>query len=84
MTRLSGFLPVLALAASVSPLLSAEPAHDKSQVVVPADSLVRVIVEREASAIMLGDGYQTRQKILSDCRSTQGELRQGPYEVRHH
>ena len=63
MTRLSGFLPVLALAASASSLLCAAPAHDKSKIVVPAESLVQVIVEQEASAIVLGDGYQTRQKI---------------------
>ena len=63
MNRFSGFLAVLALAASASSLLSAAPAHDKSQIVVPAESLVRVIVEQEASAIVLGDDYQTRQKI---------------------
>ena len=63
MTRLSGFLPVLALAASASPHLPAAPAHDKNQIVVPAESLVRVVVEQEASAFVLGDDYQTRQKI---------------------
>ena len=63
MTRLSGFLPVLALAASASPLLPAAAAHDKNQIVVPAESLVRVVVEQEASAFVLGDDHQTRQKI---------------------
>ena len=63
MIRLSGFLPVLALVTSASLHLAAAPAHDKSQVVVPTKSLVRVIVEQETSAIVMGDHYQARQKI---------------------
>ncbi len=63
MIRLSGFLAVLTLAASASTVLPAAPAHDKSQIVVPAESLVRVVVEQEASAIVLGDDYRTRQRI---------------------
>ena len=63
MIRLSGFLPVLALATSASLHLAAAPAHDKSQVLVPTESLVRVVVEQQASAIVMGAGYQARQKI---------------------
>ena len=63
MIRLSGFLPVLALATSASLHLAAAPAHDKSQVLVPTESLVRVVVEQQASAIVMGPGYQARQKI---------------------
>ncbi len=63
MIRLSDFLPVLALATSASLHLAAAPAHDKSQVVVPTESLVRVVVEQETSAILMGADYQARQKI---------------------
>ncbi len=64
MTRLFALPPVLTLLAAVLFNHSAVAlVHDESEVSIPTRSLVRVVVEQEVSAIVLGNNYQARQKV---------------------